>query len=317
MEPSERPGSGPGGEVGTISMSIGSPMDPVGGVATSPSVGSSAAAVVPLAGPATTGRGGRLLFRSHGHTIAGALAVVAAIVAWQLSGLVLNPIFISTPLKVAQAFGHLVANGQLPSAFARSLIEMAAGLVIATVVGVGIGLLMGRVRLVARALEPLVAFGNGTPTIALLPVMEVWFGFGTTARIAFIMVIAIWPVLVNTYAGVRAVSGRYTDVGKAFGLGGWKQTWKIHLPGTMPFIFAGLRISLAVGAVGMILGGDEIGQTGLGGMTVTFGEYSETADLIAAIVSTTALAMLLFLALRIVRDRAFSWIAATSAGRRR
>lgn len=243
--------------------------------------------------------------------------MLIALGVWQLTGLFMNPLFISTPASVGRALGHLVANGQLPSAFLRSLAEMVGGLFAATVIGVGVGLLMGRVRLAARALDPLVAFGNATPSIALLPVMEVWFGFGTLARVAFIMVIAVWPILVNTYAGVRAVGQRLTDAGTAFGFGPWRQTWRIHLPGAVPYIFAGLRISLAVGAVGMILAGQEIGQSGLGGLTTDFGEYSETADLIAAIATTTALAMLLFLALRTVRDRAFPWIAATSAGRRR
>lgn len=265
----------------------------------------------------TTGRRARSWARSHTHAFVGLLSVLVAIGAWQLSGLFLNPIFISTPAAVGRSLVHLIGSGALPSAFLRSMLEMVGGLLLATLVGVGVGLLMGRVRLAERALDPLVAFGNATPSIALLPVMEVWFGFGTTARVAFIMVIAVWPILVNTYAGVRAVRGRYTDVGAAFGFGGWRQTWKIYLPGTMPFIFVGMRISLAVGAVGMILGGQEIGESGLGGLTVVYSQYSQTSNLIAAIATTTGLAMVLFFVLRLVRDRSFPWIAATSAGRRR
>ena len=242
------------------------------------------------------------------------MAVFLAV--WQASGAFLNPLFVSTPSKVVSALGALIGNGQLPAAFLRSLIEMVGGLVVAAALGIGIGLLMGRVRLAERALEPIVAFGNATPSIALLPVMEVWFGIGTAARVAFITVICTWPLLVNTYAGVRAVRGRYRDVGAAFGFGAWRQTWKVYLPGTVPFIFIGLRIALAVGAVGMILGGQEIGQSGLGGLTADFGSYSETADLVATIVTTTALAMLLFAAFRRLQSSRFPWIAATSAGRR-
>jgi ABC-type nitrate/sulfonate/bicarbonate transport system permease component len=255
--------------------------------------------------------------RAHRDVLAGALAIAVFLAAWQASGAFLNSMFVSTPTAALAALGHLVANGQLPAAFLRSLVEMAAGLFAAGVLGIGVGLLMGRVRLVERALEPLVAFGNATPSIALLPVMEVWFGIDTAARVAFITVICTWPLLVNTYAGVKAVRGRYTDVGVAFGLGGWRQTWKIFLPGTMPFIFVGARIALAVGAVGMILGGQELGQTGLGGLTANFGSYSETANLVATIITTTALAMLLFAAFRQLQAWRYPWIAATSAGRRR
>jgi NitT/TauT family transport system permease protein len=266
------------------------------------------------AGNRRAGPAARVL--AYRNLIARVLAIAVFVAVWQASGAFLNPLFVSTPTKVVVALGTLIGNGQLPAAFLRSLVEMIGGLAVAAVLGIGIGLLMGRVRLAEKALEPLVAFGNATPSIALLPVMEVWFGIGTAARVAFITVICTWPLLVNTYAGVRAVRGRYTDVGAAFGFGGWKQTWKIYLPGTMPFIFIGIRIALAVGAVGMILGGQEIGQSGLGGLTADFGSYSETADLVATIVTTTALAMLLFAAFRQLQSWRFPWIAATSAGRR-
>ncbi len=244
------------------------------------------------------------------------IAVAVVLVLWQISQVFLKPIFISTPTSVISSFYHLIASGRLPKAFVQSLYEMILGILIAAIVGVGVGLAMGRVRLIERALEPLVAFGNATPSIALLPVMEVWFGLGTEARVAFIMVICMWPMLVNTYAGVKAVRGSYTDVGKAFGLSGWMQTWKIYLPGTVPFIFIGIRIALAVGAVGMILGGSEIGDTGLGGLSETFGSYSQTADLIATIVTTTGLALVLFALARRIQSWRFPWIADTSAGRR-
>jgi NitT/TauT family transport system permease protein len=254
--------------------------------------------------------------RRHDELLVGGVAVLLALGLWQLSGLFLQPIFISTPGAVVPALFNLIVSGPLPAAFLRSLVEMVAGLIVAGVVGVGLGLLMGRIRILERALEPLVAFGNATPSIALLPVMEIWFGFATTARVAFIMVIAVWPLLVNTHAGVRAVRGRMDDIGKTFGMKGWQQIRYVYLPGTMPFIFVGARIALAVGAVGMILGGQEIGQTGLGGLTSNFGSYSETADLVATIVTTTGLAIFLFWGLRRVQAKEFPWIAATSAGRR-
>lgn len=265
---------------------------------------------------ARQGAGGPGWARRHQTSIAGILAVLAGIGIWQATSLFMNPIFISTPSLVAPALWHLLAEGPLPADFLRSLLEMIGGVLLATVVGVGIGLVMGRIRLLERAFEPLVAFGNATPSIALLPVMEVWFGFGETARVAFIMTIAVWPLIVNTHLGVRAVRGRLADVGTTFGMSHWQQIRYVYLPGTLPYIFVGARISLAVGAVGMILGGQEIGGSGLGGLVTVLGARSETAQLVAAILTTTALALFLFWALRQVQARVFPWIAATSAGRR-
>ena len=263
-----------------------------------------------------TGSGGLSWVRQHDTAIAGILAILAGIGIWQATSLAMNPIFISTPSLVAPALWHLLFGGPLAADFLRSLLEMIGGVLLATILGVGVGMLMGRIRILERALEPLVAFGNATPSIALLPVMEVWFGFGETARVAFIMTIAVWPLIVNTHAGVRAVRGRLADVGTTFGMSHLQQIRYVYLPGTLPYIFVGARISLAVGAVGMILGGQEIGGSGLGGLVTVLGARSETASLVAAILTTTVLALFLFWALRQVQARVFPWIAATSAGRR-
>lgn len=291
------------------------PGSPAGGVAQLDDVlGDAFGAGGPASYRFALGRAGWV--RRHNTAVVGILAVLVGIGIWQLTGLVMNPIFISTPSLVAPALWHLLFNGPLPGDFVRSLLEMIGGLALATVVGVGVGMLMGRVRILERALEPLVAFGNATPSIALLPVMEIWFGFGETARVAFIMTIAVWPLVVNTHLGVRAVRGRLADVGTTFGMSGWQQIRYVYLPGTLPFIFIGARIALAVGTVGMILGGQEIGQVGLGGLVTVLGTRAETAPMVAAVLTTTVLALFLFWALRQFQARVFPWIAATSAGRR-
>jgi NitT/TauT family transport system permease protein len=193
---------------------------------------------------------------------------------------------------------------------------MALGFGISAAAGITLGLLMGRIRLFERTLDPFVNFFNATPTIALLPLMEIWFGIGFWARISFIVVISLWTMLLNTLSGVRNVSRQYADVGAAFGLGPLQATRLIFLPAAAPYILAGARLALAQAGVGMILSGQEIGEAGLGGLTENYGSYFQTGYLIAAIVSSTALVMLAFWLLRRTQARFFPWITATSAGRR-
>jgi NitT/TauT family transport system permease protein len=245
-----------------------------------------------------------------------AAAIAAVLGAWQLSGLFMNPIFISTPWAVLVSFRQIVADGTLPRAFASSLGEMAVGLSIAAVAGLGLGVAMGRVRLVERTFDPFVSFFNATPTIALLPLMEIWFGVDVRARVAFIVVICVWTLVINAYAGVRNVRRGYADVGAAFGLGVLSTTWRIFVPAAVPYFLAGMRVALAQATVGMILGGQEVGQSGLGGLTEEYGSFFQTDHLIAAIVASTALAMLLFSLLRLFQHRFFPWIAASAAVRR-
>jgi NitT/TauT family transport system permease protein len=243
-------------------------------------------------------------------------AIAAVLGAWQASGLFMNPIFISTPLAVIKAFASSIADGSLPSAFLSSLVEMVVGLAIAMVAGFGIGIGMGRVRIVERLFDPFVNFFNATPTIALLPLMEIWFGTDVRARVAFIVIICVWTIVINAVSGVRNVRRGFADVGTAFGLGPLAMTFKIFVPAAMPFFLAGMRVALAQATVGMILGGQEVGESGLGGLTENYGSFFQTDYLIAAIITSTALAMMLFGCLKLFQYRFYPWIAASAAARR-
>ncbi len=244
------------------------------------------------------------------------LAIGAVLGLWQASGLFMNPIFISTPLAVLKAFASSIADGSLPAAFVSSLLEMVIGLAVATLAGFGLGIAMGRVRVVERVFDPFVNFFNATPTIALLPLMEIWFGTDVRARVAFIVIICIWTIVINVLSGVRNVRRGYADVGAAFGLGPLAMTFKIFVPAAMPFFLAGMRVALAQATVGMILGGQEVGESGLGGLTENFGSYFQTDYLIAAIITSTGLAMMLFGFLKLFQYRFYPWIAASAAARR-
>ena len=172
---------------------------------------------------------------------------------------------------------------------------------------------MARVPLIDRALDPWISFGNAAPAIAVLPVLEIWFGFGTTARLAFIAILSVWTMTINTLAGAKNVGRIYGDVSRSFGLTGLAAVRKVFLPAAAPYILAGSRIALAQAAVGMILSGQEIGQSGLGGLTALFASYYQTAQLIAGILTSTGLALLTFFLLRVIQRRFFPWIAALAA----
>ena len=245
------------------------------------------------------------------------VGVIAAVLgAWQLSGLFMNPIFISTPASVLAAFWQIVADGSLPRAFFSSLGEMVVGLLIATTAGFGLGITMGRVRLLERMFDPFVNFFNATPTIALLPLMEIWFGTDVRSRVAFIVVICLWTLVINALSGIRNVQRGYAEVGTAFGLDELALTRKIFVPAAMPYLLTGMRVALAQATVGMILGGQEVGESGLGGLTEEYGTFYQTEHLIAAIIASTGLAMMLFGCLKLAQHRFFPWIAASAADRR-
>lgn len=250
-----------------------------------------------------------LLRRWDGRGL-GLAAVAAFLGLWQWYGSTYPhaEYLFSTPSAVASAFRAIVASGQLPRAFAESLGETVIGFSIATVIALTVGTAMGRVRYIQFALDPLVTLAIATPTIGLLPLMENWFGLGYAGRVSFIVVVSTWPTLVNTWIGVRSMSGVYDDVGRSLGLTRIDHLRKVVLPASAPFIFTGLRLSLAGAILGMVLGGQEVGDAGLGGLTEIYSHQGVVNDLVAAILSATALAFLLFWAVWAAQRKFFPWI---------
>ena len=240
----------------------------------------------------------------------GIAAVVGFLALWQWYGSSYPhaQYLFSTPSAVAHAFRTITSSGQLPRAFVESLGETAIGFSIAVVIALTVGTAMGRVRYIQFALDPLVTLAIATPTIGLLPLMENWFGLGYAGRVSFIVVVATWPTLINTWIGVRSMSGVYDDVGRSLGLSRVDQLRQVVLPAAAPFIFTGLRLSLAGAILGMVLGGQEIGDAGLGGLTEIYSHQGVVSSLVAAILSATTLAFLLFWTVWAAQRKFFPWI---------
>lgn len=245
----------------------------------------------------------------------GLIAVIVVLGLWQWYGETFpHALYLfSRPTVVASAFVHVVANLQLPAAFGESLGEEVVGFAIAAVLGILVGTAMGRVKYIEFTLDPLVTIGIATPVIVLLPVMEDWFGFGYAARVAFIVVLSVWPIVVDTWIGVRSMSSTYDLVGRALGLSSLEQMKKVVLPAATPYIFAGLRLGLAMATLGMVVAGQEVGDAGLGGLTEIYGQKGAVGPLIAVIFSATALAFFVFWLLRLSEERLFPWIRETGS----
>ena len=265
--------------------------------------------------PAATAIGVRLgaILRTDGLRIASLIVFLAL---WQLSSLVLDPILISTPTRVIRGFVILLSDGSLESAFLTSLLDMVLGFGLASIIGIGLGIFMGRYFSVEAIFGPYVNVMNATPTIALLPLMIVWFGFGLWARVTFVFVVSLWTLVINTMVGMKSVNRGYLEAGLAFGLTEPQIVRYVILPGAVPYILAGMRIALAQGVTGMILAGTEISQSGLGDLLTTMGDYYQTGRYMSALITTTFYAVLLFAGLRIVQRRWFSWIAGSAASQR-
>ncbi|HKF78432.1 MAG TPA: ABC transporter permease [Candidatus Dormibacteraeota bacterium] len=243
-------------------------------------------------------------------------AVAAMLGAWQWSGRYLNPILISTPTEVGRDLVELVARGVILEPLAESLEEMVVGGLAGIAAGIAIGVVMGRYQVVEKVLSPFVNFFNATPLVVIIPLVIIWVGISQKARLLFVFLIVLWPVLLNTLAGIRNVSRGYVDLGAAFGLTEAQMLWKVSLPAAVPYILAGARVAAGLAIIGMIVSEMEISLTGLGYLLITYGNSFLTGRLLAVVLVASLFGVGNVLLLRWVQAAFFPWIIGSAADQR-
>lgn len=243
------------------------------------------------------------------------LSVVAFLLIWQIVGSGMNPILLSTPTAIGQAFVRILVSGVLLQGFLVSLGDLGVGFGLALVIGIGVGILMGRFRRIERVLNPYVSFMNATPLVAMIPLVIIWFGIGFEARVFFVFILAIWSVLVNTVAGIKNVNRGLMEVAVSFGLSEAQLVRWISIPAAMPYILAGVRVGLGKAIVGMIIGEIDVQTAGLGGLVANYGDSFQTAELFAVIITTSIFGVLFVWLLSLLEKRWFSWITEIAGAR--
>ncbi|GII60810.1 hypothetical protein Skr01_08950 [Sphaerisporangium krabiense] len=192
-----------------------------------------------------------------------AAGVVVALVAWQVAGLVW-PQVTSSPVRVAGELARLAVEGDLPGLVAGTVGTLLAGWAAAAVLGVAAGYVIGRYRTAAVALEPYLVALYSAPLIALVPLMVVWFGIGERFLVATIVLAAGVMLVFPAAAGTRQALHAYGELARAYGVGGRRLLTAVVLPGALPHIAAGLRISVQRALMAVVVGQFLVGHPGIG-----------------------------------------------------
>jgi len=196
----------------------------------------------------------------------GIATIVALIAIWEIVyrlGLMPTWAFPS-PWKVVLAFQELIANGKLLTNTAASVGRQITGVFLAAVVGIPAGLALGASPTARAAFLPLCRLLYPIPGIARIPLAILWFGVGFTSTVFVIFFSGIWSIMFNTMTGVQTLSGQYTDVAKVYLASRSLYTRRILIPGSLPYIIAGMRLTYGVGWR-VIVGAEMISSiTGLG-----------------------------------------------------
>jgi len=205
----------------------------------------------------------RLLLRTR---LSGALLIVALLAGWEILTATKTLNYVSLP-----RFSHVfltgvsfVADGQVLTVLGPSLERLAVGYGIAIVLGVTFGMLMGTFPPVFNLLEPITEVLRPMPSAAMIPILILFLGLGDETKVAVIVFAATFPILVNTYSGVRAVDPVQINTARTLGLPTRAILWEVVLPAASPYVFTGMRISLGVAFVLVIVSEMLTGGGGLG-----------------------------------------------------
>ena len=230
------------------------------------------------------------------------------LIVWELVGPLVNPIFFSYPSKIALAFYELtVVTGELQYYMVESLQVLFYGLGIAIMVGVPLAILMARFRPVDWALDLPVNAMYSTPMVALVPLLVLWFGIYMQAKVIIVFLFCVFPVLINTYQGVRECDKNMLEVARSFRSSEWRMWRDVLFPFALPYIAAGIRLAIGRGLVGMVIAEFYTTISGLGYMISRYAHIFETDKTFVPIILLMFLGVSLTSALKWLERRIAPW----------
>jgi NitT/TauT family transport system permease protein len=218
-----------------------------------------------------------------------------------------NPILFSYPSKIAVAFYDLTVSGELIYYALESLQILFYGLICAIIVGVPLAVLMARFKPVDWALDLPINALYATPMVALVPLLVLWFGIYMTAKVIVVFLFAVFPILINTYQGVRECDKNMIEVARSFRSSEW-QMWKdVLLPFAVPYIAAGIRLAIGRGLVGMVIAEFYTTISGLGFMISRYANVFETDKTFVPVLLLMFLGIALTAGLKRIERRIAPW----------
>jgi ABC-type nitrate/sulfonate/bicarbonate transport system permease component len=228
----------------------------------------------------------RSFYQKHEALILGGAAVLLAVALWQAiwSAGRISPLFFTGPSTVVSRFWEEWTRGRLKQDLAYSGTNFVIGVGLAIAAGVVLGVIIGWYRRLAMVFEPFVNALYATPRVALIPLILIWFGIGMWSKVFIVFINAFFPVLINTIGGIRATDADLLRAARAFCASDWQIFKTVAIPGAVPFILTGVRQSVALGLIGVVVGEMFGGSQGIGYMVNYGGQTFQTDTVFMGVV---------------------------------
>ena len=237
-------------------------------------------------------------------------AVAVALIVWQLAGTYGGLFWLLPPSEILAATWHETLNGALPRAAGQTLLIAFVGVVVGSVLGVFIGALMGHYEAWNAVLDPLVKIGFAAPLVMLVPVISIYFGMGTGAKIAFTVLFCIFIVIINTAAGLREVPDEVLEMARAFEVTPRAMMFRILIPWSGPYILTGMRMSVGRSIQGALIADLFLRAEGMGLYMISAGSSFQLDNLYAAVLVLTVLGAAVMSLAKAGEVRLLAWRAA-------
>jgi NitT/TauT family transport system permease protein len=232
-------------------------------------------------------------------------SVVFVLGTWELCAPLINPLFGTYPSAIVAAFWKLLGSGKLMAALVDSLRPFGAGFALAILIGIPLGLLIGRFRVLEAAIGIYVTAGYAVPLVALVPLLVLWLGLGFAVKVAIIFLMSLFPICINTWLGVTAVPKTLIEVGKSFVAPDRVILRRIILPATLPYVMAGVRLAVGRGVVAMVVAEFFTSISGLGAIIQTSANNFDTATSFVPVI----IIMLMAVSLNFLFGAIERWVA--------
>ena len=245
----------------------------------------------------------------HERILIGGGTLAVFLLAWECCADfgAINPLFISSPSRIAGAGAALCADPDFWNDVRVSASEFSFGYAAAAAVGIPLGLAMGWSRRMSYILSPFVDTLNAVPRVTLLPLLIIWFGIGIWSKVAVVFLGAVIPIVISALSGVKTNEARFLAMARSFSASRLKIFGSIILPGTVPYIFTGLKYAAGRALLGVVVGELYAATAGVGHMIAEAGNMFQTDTLFFGVFIFTATGLVVVAALDRLERRFERW----------
>jgi NitT/TauT family transport system permease protein len=254
----------------------------------------------------------RSLWQRIEPTALGTGSIVLLLLVWQVvpSFVALKPgtkLFFTVPSQIAGTLWQMFASGSVWAPLGVSATAFGIGLAMAIAAGLPLGILLGRSNTLNAMFDPFVTAFNATPRLVFLPLLMLWFGIGLWSKVAVVFLGALFPLLINTYEGVRNADKVLINVVRSFGANEWDIARLVVVPNALPFIVVGLRLAIGRAVLGVVVSEFFGSQEGLGVVMVRAASAFQVNVVFAGLIIFAALSLVMTGLVKLLEDRMTRW----------